>query len=59
MVSDEEMDPLDLALIAGNTALVARSNILEYGACFVKFAKHMSSLMGQQWCDELLAGHND
>ena len=59
MVSDDEMDPLDLALIAGNAALVAGSDILEYGACFVKIAKHTSSLMRQQWCNELLARHDD
>lgn len=59
MVSDDEMDPLDLALIAGNAALVAGSDILKYGARFVKIAKHTSSLTGQQWCDELLAGHDD
>ena len=59
MVSNEELDPLDLTLIAGNVALVAGSDILEYGAHFAKIAKHMSNLTGQQWCDELLAGHND
>ena len=59
MVSDEELDPLDLTLIAGNVALVAGSDILKYGARFAKIAKHTSNLTGQQWCDELLAGHND
>jgi hypothetical protein len=58
MVSKDKLDILDLALIAGNAALVARSEILQYGARFVKVAKHTSSLTGQQWVDKLLAGHN-
>ena len=59
MVSDEEMDPLDLALIAGNAALVAGSDILKYSACFINIAKHTSSLSGHQWCNELLARHDN
>ena len=59
MVSDEEMDPLDLALTAGNAALVAGSDILKYGARFINIAKHTSSLSGHQWCNELLARHDN
>jgi hypothetical protein len=58
MESDDELDTLDLALIAGNAALVAGLEILEYGARFMKVAKHTSSLTGQQWTAELLAGHD-
>jgi hypothetical protein len=56
MVSKDKLDILDLALIAGNAALVARSEILQYGARFVKVAKHTSSLTGQQWVDNYWLG---
>lgn len=59
MTSEDELDIIDIALMAGDAVLAAGSEILDYGARFAKIAKHTSMLSGHQWIEELLAGHDE
>jgi hypothetical protein len=47
-----------IVLIVGAAALgTGAATVLAYAARFDKTAQHMSILRGQQWVEELLAGH--
>ena len=44
--------------IAGMVLLAATNATLSYVSCFEKLPQHTSRLSGQQWVDELIAGHD-
>jgi hypothetical protein len=44
--------------IASMVLLSAANVILSYVSCFEKILQHTSRLSGQQWVDELIAGHD-
>ena len=53
--TDTESKEVNVAIHCGFASAMA---ILSYALQFIKIPVHMSALSGQQWQDELLAGHD-